>query len=434
MSSQPQLLYRPALARQDSDAVGAALNQMAYAFLWLFAFATPWSEANSGVDGFLMNRLCAMAAFGLTFLSSAVVGRRRKLCELHYWMLAFALWSAASVLWSSDVATTVTRAGTYLQLLLLAWVVWELAASELRVLNLLHAYVFGTCVCAIGTIASELSGQTMDMSAEGYNSTSDRYTFNGLNPNDVGIMLGLSVPIVLYLAARRKGGTVGALVCWVQLVLVVTGILLTGSRGGAFTAAVGLLILPFALVRLPAWQKTVAAAACAGVIAAGIFLVPSYTWQRFTEAGDEISRGTMTHRTQIWAASEVVFREHPLVGVGSGAHPVAVAGILGRSLVAHNTFISVLVELGVIGELLFLGMLGSCCYAIRRMAGLERAFWFVIVAAWATGVCSGTWEYRKPTWFLLSLLAAHAYLQKPWQPPARVSRRGFAGVSALVRG
>ena len=412
MSTQPITLSRPVVL-QTSDYVGTVLDQLAFAFLWLLVFVIPVSEA-----GYEMTRWFGLAAFGVTLLRTGVLGRGRRLCELHYWMVAFALWSSASILWTTDLDSSTMRIGTYLQLLLLAWVVWVLASSESRVLNLLQAYIFGTVICSVATIANLLAGRTMGQGDDLDGPTSDRYTMNGMNPNDLGFMLALSIPMVLFLLARRKGGLAGAVACWAQMVLSITAILLTGSRGAALTGFVALLMLPLVLGKLPAWQRATASVACGVVVAAGVYMLPDYTWDRFLDLGNQLTEGTMTHRRQIWVASEAVFRDHPLLGVGSGAHPVAVESILGRPLVAHNTFLSVLAELGVPGELLLLGLLFAAFYCAFHMSGLERIFWTVTLLAWCVGVCGGTWEYRKLTWFLLSLLAAHAYA---WRRSARAT-------------
>lgn len=407
MTAEPIGLSRPTVVLQTSDYVGTVLDQLAFLFLWLLVFVIPVSEA-----GYEMTRYFGVAAFGLTLLRCGVLGRGRRLCELHYWLMAFALWSSLSILWTMDRDNSAARIGTYLQLLVLAWVIWVLTSSESRVLSLLQAYVFGTVICSAATISNLLAGRTMDPTDGADPTTSDRYSMNNLNPNDLGFMLALSIPMVFFLLARRKGGLLGAIACWGQLVLSMVAILLSGSRGAALSATVALLMAPLVLGKLPAWQRVVASLAGVAVVAAGVYMLPGYTWERFLDLGNQLTEGTMTHRRQIWAASEAVFRDHPLLGVGSGAHPVAVETILGRPLVAHNTFISVLAELGVPGELLLLGLLFAAFYCAYQMDRLERILWTVTLLAWCVGVCGGTWEYRKLTWAIFSLLAAHAYVRR----------------------
>lgn len=399
-----------AAAAGAPEVVVSTLDRAAYAMLCAFVFAVPWEDSVPLLGGFVISRWLGLLAFGLLMLRVGVAPRLRKLTDLHYWLLAFALWSSASVFWSVDWDSTAYRVSTYAQLLVLAWLVWELASSEERVLGLLKAYLLGTCICSIGTIANLLAGRTsgeLDDPDQAYNSA--RYTIDGLNPNDLGLMLALSIPMTLYLLIRKKNSRLTLALCWTQFVLALVTILLTGSRGAMLAACVALMVLPAALARMPKSQKIAAGVTCGGAAGFGVYLVPPDTWGRFLDLGNEITSGTMTHRTQIWTASMEVFRLHPFFGVGSGAHPAAVVKLIARALVAHNTFLSVLVELGVVGELILLALLAAAFYSAWRMRGLERTLWTVTLATWCVGVCGGTWEYRKATWILISLMAAHAF-------------------------
>lgn len=422
MSSQlPKIGYVGVVAPPSPKELGATLDRFAYVTLCALIFVLPWEDTVPLFGGFVISRWIGLLAFGMAALRTSVFAQTRRLCELHYWMLVFAVWSTASIFWTVDWASTAGRVSTYLQLLVLAWLIWLLATSHARVLGLLTSYIFGTSVCAVGTILNLMAGRSFGQLDDIDGPASARYTVTGLNPNDLGLMLALSIPMTLYLLAQPREHPAKKILYWVQFMLCMVTIALSGSRGATLAAGAALLMFPVTVVRLPRWQKGLAATACVGVVASAIYLVPEGTWQRLFRLGTEVTEGTMTHRTQIWAAGVEVFRDHPLFGVGSGAHAAAVVGILGRPLVAHNTFLSVLVELGVIGELLLLGLLGAgLCCAVLRMRGLKRALWLLILLTWSIGVCGGTWEYRKVTWFLMSLLAAHAYAR--FKPALRRTR------------
>jgi len=340
-------------------------------------------------------------------------------------MLAFAGWSSLSIFWSVDWDSTAARIGTYLQLLVLAWLIWELAATDARVLGLLQSYLFGTSVCSIGAITNLMTGRSSGQVADPSDAIDTfRYTVGGVNPNDLGLILALSIPMTFYLLAR-KTGALTALLYWLQFVLCVTVILLTGSRGAMLAATAALVMFPLTVSKLSRWQRLTSVVTCAAVIVCGVCIVPKETWTRLLNVGSELAEGTMTHRTQIWAASIEVFRDHAFLGVGSGGHMAAVANIVGKAYVAHNTFVSVLVELGVIGELLLLALLAIALYFAVRMRNQERLLWIVLLVTWSTGVAGATWEYRKATWFLFSLLAAHVYARcagkrRAWQRPDRL--------------
>jgi O-antigen ligase len=77
---------------------------------------------------------------------------------------------------------------------------------------------------------------------------------------------------------------------------------------------------------------------------------------------------------------------------------------------AHNSFISVLVELGLIGFILFGTILGIATIKAWSQPRWDSRFWLTVLAVWAIGASSLTYEYRKATWLFLSLLIASAAL------------------------
>jgi O-antigen ligase len=418
--------------------LGIALDRTAYLALCLFVFSIPWEEPLPMFGRFLLASWIGLLALGILILRTTITWRVRKVSPLHYGMLALAAWSALSIFWTADWDSTASRAGTYLQLLILVWLIWELAATDTRVHGLLQSYVLGALVCSLITIRNFMIGRTAAQLAavNGQNVWDEsRYSIVGINANDLGLMIALSIPMLVYLLASQKGWLVKAL-CWLQLVAGFTAILLTGSRGALVAGVMGLVMLPLTMSRLPRWHKFGSLVACAGLLACAAYLVPSSSWNRIIELGSELSQGTLTNRTTLWTAGLEAFRDHAFLGVGSGAYGVTIVKtanfsyITGSasSAVAHNTFVSVLVELGVVGALLGFAFLAGLFYCGLRMRSLERRLWIMLLLTWTVGVSALTWEYRKPTWLLFGLLAAHAYSQRKTsrvQPISVIPRAPF---------
>jgi O-antigen ligase len=159
--------------------------------------------------------------------------------------------------------------------------------------------------------------------------------------------------------------------------------------------------------------------ACAG-IASMPFLIPETSWKRLGTIGEEISHGTLNQRTSVWKAGFDVFREQPLGGVGINAYAPAVQRVLGTPvqpkskngppdvvmLVAHNSFISILVEQGIVGLGIFLALLLSLFLRAFRFSGTLRSLYVISLITWSVGVMDLTWEFRKPSWLLFGLIAA----------------------------
>jgi O-antigen ligase len=420
-------------SRRASPAEG--LDRLAYMALWVLVLTLPWSETLPTLGELAIGRWLGLIAAGFGVLRLVMLGRGRPLTPLHYWMLAFVAWAGLSILWTVDWQGTLTRTGTYVQLLVVAWLIWELARTESRIAGLLLAYALGAFIAGISLIANYWQGLTagsLSDSSGGSIWDQDRYTIAGSNGNDLGLTIAMGIPIIFYLLSRRKGAG-WAMLLWVQLVCCFVAVLLTGSRGSLLATGVSLVMLPFMMFRLSPYQKAGTVLVCAAMLAVGIATIPEATLARLLSISDELQEGTLTHRTLIWAAGLDVFRDNPMVGVGSGAYGAAVLRAIDIPYVAHNTFLSVLVELGIIGGLLLLGLLASLVRAALRMSSTERSLWITLLLTWAVGVAALSWEYRKPTWFLFALIAAHAFAARRVEPErARVGTRLAARVPAMA--
>jgi O-antigen ligase len=78
-------------------------------------------------------------------------------------------------------------------------------------------------------------------------------------------------------------------------------------------------------------------------------------------------------------------------------------------MVAHNTYLSVLVNYGVLGFALFATLLLQLTHAALRAPSSERLAMIVCFICWIIGVTSGTCEELRVTWFLFGIIAAAAF-------------------------
>ena len=73
---------------------------------------------------------------------------------------------------------------------------------------------------------------------------------------------------------------------------------------------------------------------------------------------------------------------------------------------AHNTWLSVTVELGVVGLTLFTLMLGASVYQVSLQPLARRLMWIATIGALLIGILVHNWEQRELTWLILGLAVA----------------------------
>ena len=165
-----------------------------------------------------------------------------------------------------------------------------------------------------------------------------------------------------------------------------------------------------------------------GVIYAAPLIVNtiSTSLERLSSTATEVASGTLNERADIWDAGLALFEDNTLLGVGAGAFENAVTPYAGQPKIAHNTYISVLVELGPVGLLLFVACLLTAALPLLRLADPERIILLVLLLTLAVGLIPLTWEVRKATWFVLVMATTFGttvLAPNSWAPPAPVTPR-----------
>jgi O-antigen ligase len=161
-------------------------------------------------------------------------------------------------------------------------------------------------------------------------------------------------------------------------------------------------------------------------------LVPQRTLDRLGTTSNEISSGTLNGRTLYWKLSWHLFAEHPLQGIGSGAFPHTNLLLGDRGIVAHNAFLSILAELGIVGITLFLGMVLLAGWGLVSLPQDRRRAWIAMGVTWAIGATALTWESRKITWFLVAMALAQAGARRDQTLGADRRRRPAARARGAV--
>jgi O-antigen ligase len=367
--------------------------------VWAFVFTIPWEKSIQLGGVGTLSRLVGAAAF-LAVAGGAL--RRRSIRPPNLALVlaaAFAAWAGLSWLWSIAPAETAARAVTFAQLFAMLWMIWESCRTARQQLALVRAYVGGAAVASVLTLLRYTLGlQTYYR----------RYAAWGFDPNDLGLTVALSIPLALYLARRERRP-----VAWLwrtAALLAIAAILLSASRTALVVGFCGFGFAAWTWRQSDLLQRLSNATLLGLLLAGALYLAPATSRQRLATLPAEATQGTLHNRTQIWRAGWNVLRRHPLLGAGAGAYPEAVRprlgipAIPGHRYVAHNSYLSVLVECGVVGLGLFLTLLAVLAAFVWIMPSVERALWSVMLATWAVGITTLTWEQRKPGWLLFGLI------------------------------
>ncbi|MEX2375121.1 MAG: O-antigen ligase family protein [Dehalococcoidia bacterium] len=195
--------------------------------------------------------------------------------------------------------------------------------------------------------------------------------------NDLGMLLVSTIPIGLFFAIRGSS-TLKRLAAGVTLTLFMLVIIKTGSRG-AFLGLIGMavyMVFAFNAIRR-VWRIGIVTSGLIALLVVGgeqywslmsTLLNPTedYNWSGEAESG----------RMDVWRRGMGYMLQNPVTGVGVSAFPIAEGtiseladrqeyGIGLKWSAAHNSFVQVGAELGVLG-LAFFGLLLWRSYSTAR--------------------------------------------------------------------
>jgi hypothetical protein len=223
------------------------------------------------------------------------------------------------------------------------------------------------------------------------------------DPNDLSMVLAIGFLLALYWLLDGSAGQ-ARLAALAPLALFLWAFALTQSRGGFLCLVAGLLT---ALVARFGWRKTM------WLSLLGLPALLALFAGRMTSLS--ATEGTGQSRIQIWSDGLLMFRQHPLFGVGMdqfGTHAFKVA---------HNSYIHAYAELGLFGGTLFLGVIFFALVGLARIGrgdgfadqpAMQRTqpFLMAVVVAYAVAMMSLSRGFTVPTYLVLGLVTAYANL------------------------
>lgn len=365
----------------------------------VFIVIIPW-EGVLQIPGLGTGTLVLGVALAISWLVSVIFTNRfRKPHLFHLAILLFVLWNAISIFWSADPQRTVNQILTWMLLLGLIFTLWDLYNTRTAILAGLQAYILGAFIAIGSAIFNFLANNPFYTNYE-------RFSPGVTNPDGFAFIIVLGIPVAWYLAASMNTTKIGVLLKLINYAYIPAafmGLALSGTRTALIATIPGMVFGFLSLTHLRIWARF---AIVLFLLSAILMLLPVVqplrSDQRLGTTLDAIAEGDLNQRTFLWSEGFETFVEHPLRGVGSNMYRSV--NRLGK--VAHNTFLSVLVELGLIGLGLFGIILMIAVFQVLNQPNRDKTFWFSILMVWAIGASTLTWEYRKTTWLFLTFIVA----------------------------
>jgi O-antigen ligase len=213
--------------------------------------------------------------------------------------------------------------------------------------------------------------------------------------NGLAAYLNMVIPVCMGLAVRAKD-KFSRVLAWTCFVFSSFALLLTQSRGGLLAYVAILLLSAYLLPRRGKarlrWIAAVLVFSLSGALLVG---------QIFTRL-QGVDLYTEVTRLGIWAGAGLVFAGNPVIGVGYGNFKTALTSAIavpdGYMLDAHNLYLELLAETGIIGFVAFAILIIASVRCARRMfrssdEEMISIAGFAVIAAIAGVLVHGMVEY-----------------------------------------
>lgn len=363
---------------------------------------------------------------------------------LHLLLASFLGWAAISFLWAHDLAAASDSLNRFLQNAAVFGLVAMAVAQQSRAwIWIAAAFVAGVCMTAALGLAFSYESASIN--------EAPRLAGTAQEPNELAAILVAALVLAAALALSART-VLGRLASASAAAFCLPCLALTASRGGAVALAAALVAVVVLAGRRRLLIGSVVTIVVGVLVVGFVALAPPGVQARFS---DESGTG----REELWTVAGRMIADNPMLGVGTGnfrsrsidylVAPGVIAKdefIVSTPYVPHNVYLEVLSETGVVGLVLFMGLLAACLSAFVR-AGLDfeaagrprtgvlaRAFAVATVGLLAADLFASE-LYSKNLWLLLALAPAvrlaghHALASAADRRPARGSLAGATDTS-----
>jgi len=384
--------------------------------LGIYAFLIPFDSIavlSEGTSGLTLNKLVGVGASAILLVTGFVGTRFTRPPRAALWWFLFILWGAVTALWALDAGIVLGRLQTSASLFLLYLLAVSFRVSEKELSHI------GTFAIVGGIVAAGYTDYMYSQGVSLYGVTGGRASLisgdRETDPNQfaASLLLPLGLVVGRFLTART----------WLEKILLLcatlvigTGLYLTMSRGGLVGLVI--MVLSYLYHTRANWRAWIPATALGLVV----IWLPDQFFQRLDVPYETASAG----RLDIWRVGFRALREYGIVGAGLSNFPFAYDefagyqyGFQGYHFGAHNIYLGMWVELGIVGLFFMMAAIISQLRSVRawrREVAEERDPHLLAVESACLGVLASGFfldiVWRKAFWFPWILLVLAKRAQK----------------------
>lgn len=302
-----------------------------------------------------------------------------------FFSIPFSLWPGGSV---EFIANFIVKEIIIICILIIVISSWQ----ELRKITLSIGFCYS--IVAILTIKSFIGAELL---VGGYRAALSQGVFS--DPNDLASNFVFALPFLYFMGlnvSRKRILYASAIFC------VILGTLVTYSRGGMIgLLSVCVSILVFDKVK----RKRNLVLLVVGIISIFIMSPNVVTRMETLVSPDKESVGSLQARAETLKSGIKIFSENPILGVGVHSFGIAEGathGGVGKWNAAHNMFLQIASETGILGLIGFIGCIISSLKVLTNISK-DAGTTFQIKTA-ATALKSSLWGF-----LICGMFLSHAY-------------------------
>lgn len=391
-----------------------------YTSLYIYVFAIPLEQAITNWAGGRFNTLTYL----ITFLAIFSIFRFKyerafaKISVFEAILIAFIIWTSATILWSKDVHTGMGNTLYNIGGLFIVYFYKRFIKNEEILKKSFYFFASGILVMCISLFYIYKPGSALIKRAgDGQVIQNALGLGTDLDPQQYARAANVSIIFLFFLLEKTKKGIFKNII---YLIIAILGlsIPLTLNRSSIIMEVFSLLFLAFFSPSIGRKTKKIIIVSAIIFLAfyAAIKINPKAVLYRFEMTKDYYIHKdykTLTSgRIYIWKVSLSFIKENFISGLGLGSFPVRYAlrtGLPPR--VNHNAYLKYFSETGIFGFILFLSLviyIGYLAYKTENFRHISFTLWFIF----ASSVFLHEMLRAKDLWFAIAVIFYFYYANK----------------------